>query len=325
MGSLSTNYAGLSLKNPVIVSSSGLTDDAGKINKIARAGAGGVVLKSLFEEQIKFEAGEYMESTDYPEAEDYLNRYVKEHSVDRYLDLIEEAKNKVDIPVIASINCISSSGWIEFAKKIEQAGADALELNVYFIPLSKENPSQFYEKIYFDLVTRINELIHIPVIIKLGNHFTNLVNLVNQLYYRGASAVVLFNRFYSPDIRLQDKKLVASEVFSNPADIRDSLRWIAILSHFVDKIHLGASTGVHDGQAVIKLLLAGAHAVHVCSVLYKKGVDFVQTILDDLQKWMDLNGYSGIDDFRGIMNYRNIHDPLVYERAQFMKYYSGNG
>ncbi len=324
MVNLETGYAGLTLKNPLIVSSCGLTDQVDKIVKIADQGAGGVVLKSLFEEQIRFEAGRFMESTDYPGAEDYLNHYVKSNNVDQYLELIEEAKNKVDIPVIASINCISTTEWVEFAKKIEEAGADALELNVYFIPLSKEDPCQKYEKIYFDLASRMQELINIPVIMKLSNHFTNLVNLVNQLYFRGISAVVLFNRFYSPDIHIDDKKLIASEVFSNPSEIRDPLRWTAILSHFVDKISLGASTGVHDGEAVIKLLFAGAHAVHVCSTLYKNGIGHIKTILKDVQNWMERNNYSGIDDFRGLMNYRNISDPLNYERSQFMKYYSSH-
>jgi len=324
MVNLETNYAGLSLKNPLIVSSSGLTDQVDKIIKIAELGAGGVVLKSLFEEQIKFEAGKFMESTDYPGAEDYLNHYVKSNNVDQYLQLIEEAKSKVDIPVIASINCVSTTEWIEFARKIEEAGADALELNVYFIPLSKEDPCQNYERIYFDLAAKMKELISIPVIMKLSNHFTNLVNLVNQLYFREISAVVLFNRFYSPDIQIAERKLVASEVFSHPAEIRDPLRWTAILSHFVDKISIGASTGVHDGDAVIKLLLAGAHAVHVCSALYKNGVGHIKTILDDVQEWMKKNNYSAIGDFRGQMNYRNISDPLNYERSQFMKYYSSH-
>ena len=324
MVNLETNYAGLSLKNPLIVSSSGLTDHVDKIIKIAELGAGGVVLKSLFEEQIKFEAGKFMDSTDYPGAEDYLNHYVKSNNVDQYLELIEEAKSKVDIPVIASINCVSTTEWIEFARKIEEAGADALELNVYFIPLSKEDPCQNYERVYFDLASRMKELISIPVIMKLSNHFTNLVYLVNQLYFREISAVVLFNRFYSPDIHIADRKLVASEVFSHPAEIRDPLRWTAILSHFVDKISIGASTGVHDGDAVIKLLLAGAHAVHVCSALYKNGVGHIKTILDDVQDWMEKNNYSAIGDFRGQMNYRNISDPLNYERSQFMKYYSSH-
>jgi dihydroorotate dehydrogenase (fumarate) len=324
MVNLETSYAGLSIRNPLIVSSSGLTDQVDKIVKIAEEGAGGVVLKSLFEEQIKFEAGSLMDSSDYPGAEDYLNHYVKSNNVDNYLGLIEEAKSKVDIPVIASVNCISTTEWIDFAKKIEEAGADALELNVYFIPLSKDEPCQNYEKIYLELASRMKELISIPVIMKLSNQFTNLVNLVNQLYFRGISAVVLFNRFYSPDIHIGDQKLVASEVFSSPAEIRDSLRWTAILSHFVDKIDLGASTGVHDGEAAIKLLLAGANAVHVCSSLYKNGISHIKTILKDMQDWMEKNNYSGIEDFRGQMNYGNIGDPLNYERSQFMKYYSSH-
>ena len=324
MVDLTTKYAGLTLKNPLIISSSGLTDSADKIKKLEESGAGAVVLKSLFEEQIKYETGTYMQGADYPEAEDYLNYYIRSNNVDQYLALIENARKNVTIPVIASINCITSSEWVDFSKKIEEAGADALELNVYFLPVNKNISSQKYEDIYLKLATRVRELISIPVIIKLGQQFTNIVNLVNELYNRGISAIVLFNRFYSPDINIDTQKIISSDVFSTPADIRHSLRWVAILSHLISEIDIAASTGIHDGEAVIKQLLAGARAVQVCSVIYKKGPGYISEILSDVQKWMMKNNLNSPDQFRGKMNYGNIKDPALYERAQFMKYYSSH-
>jgi dihydroorotate dehydrogenase (fumarate) len=322
MINLTTNYAGLTLKNPLIVSSCGLTDNIDKIKKLEKAGAGAVVLKSLFEEQIKYEAGEFTRLTDYPQAEDYLNYYVRNNSVDQYLKLIENARKTVNIPVIASINCVSGSEWISFSKQIENAGASALELNVYVLPIGKDSPARTYEEIYLKLAADIRKLVRIPLIFKLGQNFTNPVNLIDQLYNRGVQAVVLFNRFYSPDINIDEQKVVSSDVLSTPEEIRNSLRWVAIASHFVEKIDIAASTGIHDGNAVIKQLLAGAKAVQVCSVLYKKGIGFIKEMLNGVGAWMNNNGFSDPEQFRGKMNYGNIKDPVVYERAQFMKYYS---
>lgn len=322
MINLTTKYAGLILRNPIIISSSGLTDDLDKIKKLEESGAGAVVLKSLFEEQIQQEATVLKQHTDYPQAEDYLNYYVRNNSVALYLELIENTRKSVKIPVIASINCVSTSEWVDFAKKIEKAGASALELNVYVLPVDKNADSKSYEDIYLKLASRIKELIRIPVIFKLGQNFTNPVNLVNQLYNRGVSAVVLFNRFYSPDIDIEERRIIASEVFSSPAEIRNSLRWVAIISHFVEKIDVAASTGIYDGKAVIKQILAGAAAVQVCSVIYKKGPACIREMLAQIEDWMGKAGYSSPSQFRGKMNYGNIENPSVYERAQFMKYYS---
>jgi dihydroorotate dehydrogenase (fumarate) len=322
MINLTTKYAGLTLRNPLIVSSSGLTDNVDKIVKLEKAGAGAVVLKSLFEEQIKFEADDLTKQTDYPQAEDYLNYYVRHNSVDQYLKLIENARQSVKIPVIASINCVSAAEWISFARQIEKAGAHALELNVYLLPVEKDASSKTYEDIYLKLAVEIMKLIRIPVIFKLGQNFTNPVNIIDQLYNRGVRAVVLFNRFYSPDINVDELKTVSADVLSTPEEIRNSLRWVAIASHLVEKIDIAASTGIHDGDAVIKQLLAGASAVQICSVLYKKGAGYLSEMLARLQEWMKKNNYSSTDQFRGKMNYGNIKDPVIYERSQFMKYYS---
>ncbi len=322
MADLSVNYLGLKLNSPVIVSSSGLTDAVDKIVEIEKAGAGAVVLKSIFEEQLKHEANQYIVDNDYPEAEDYIRNYTRNNSVDKYLDLIEDAKKQVKIPVIASVNCVTSSEWVNFAKKIEEAGADALEVNVFFLPVNKEASSLDYEKVYCDLADELKQRLSIPVAFKLGRQFSNLTNLVNRLYHRKLDGVVLFNRFYEPDIDVDKLKLTAAEVFSTPSEIRQTLRWVGIVAGSVEDIDISASTGVHDGESVIKLLLAGASAVQVCSVLYKNGIPFLKSIINEIEVWMNKNSFNSIDDFKGKLSYRSIKDPVLYERSQFMRHFS---
>ena len=310
------------MKSPIIVSSSGLTSSVDRIKKVAAAGAGAVVLKSLFEEQINYEAVSMTEGQDYPEAGDYIRTYARENSLSQYLSSIKEAKEAVDIPVIASINCVSASEWTDFAKKIEDAGADALELNIYFLPINKETDPREYEKSYLHLVSEVKKKTALPLIIKLGNGFSNITWMVNQLYHRGAAAVVLFNRFYAPDINTDDLTFGSAEVLSSPAELRSSLRWIGIVSSQVDQLDLAASTGVHSGMAVVKQILAGANAVQICSVLYRNGLDYIRDMTAEMKKWMDKNQYESPNEFRGKMNYGSLDDPSVYERAQFMKYFS---
>ncbi len=319
MSQLETTYLGLKLKNPIIVGSSGLTSSIDKIKKIEKAGAGAIVLKSIFEEQIKFEAGSLSNSSGSPEAWDYVNHYVKENTLQEYLDLIKKAKQEVNIPVIASINCVSAKEWVGFAKSIEEAGADALEVNVFVLPNDKNAGADKYENIYFDLADKLKKTISIPFAFKLGSHFSNLVGFVQKLNVPG---VVLFNRFYAPDIDIDKMKFTSSEVFSSPAEIRNSLRWVGIISSKITRLDIAASTGVHDGKAVIKQLLAGATAVQVCSTLYKNGIDHLEVMTKEIKDWMDKNGYDHLDEFKGKMSYDRIEDPLVYERSQFMKYFS---
>ena len=322
MTSLATKYLGLNLRNPLVVSSSGLTSSVSKIVKLEESGAGAVVLKSLFEEQIRMEAGSMIKSSDYPEAQDYISNYLRSNTVDQYLQLVEDTKKSVSIPVIASINCVSSQEWHSFAKSIQEAGADALELNVFVMPDSAIENGTSYEQLYYDIVEGVRKHVSVPVSVKLGQHFSNIPALVNNLYARGAKGVVLFNRFYAPDIDIQTMGFTSSEVFSSPADIRQSLRWVGIVSSLVDKVDICASTGVHDGIAVIKQLLAGATAVQICSVLYKNGPEYLKEMLAELISWMDKNNFEEIAEFRGRMSYKKIPDPSVFERAQFMKYFS---
>jgi len=319
---LSTTFAGLKMKSPIMVSSSGLSTSLDRIREMAAAGAGAVVMKSLFEEQIRFETTSLSAGSDYPGAEDYIRTYARENSLDNYLGLIQSAKEAVDVPVIASINCLSGAEWIDFAAKIEEAGADALELNIYFLPIDKEKDPREYEKAYLELVSKVIKRSTLPIVVKLGNGFSNITWMVHQLYLRGVAAVVLFNRFYAPDINTDDMSFGSSEVLSSPAEIRNSLRWIGIVSSQVGQIDLAASTGVHSGMAVVKQILAGATAVQVCSVLYRNGVDYIREMITEMKKWMEKNQFESAADFRGRMNYSSLKDPSVYERAQFMKYFS---
>jgi dihydroorotate dehydrogenase (fumarate) len=319
---LSTRYGGLSLKSPLVVSSSGLTSSPERIHKMAQAGAGAVVLKSLFEEQIMHELGIMSEGSNYPEADAYLRTYARDNTLGEYLSLIRSAKKETRIPVIASINCMKTDEWIQFAREIEAAGADAIELNIYFLPIEKDKDPRAYEQAYLNLVTSVKEQTSLPVMVKLGNGFSNITWMVQQLYNRGVAAVVLFNRFYAPDINTEDLTFGSAEVLSSPADLRLSLRWIGIVSSQIREIDLAASTGVHSGMAAIKQILAGATAVQVCSVLYRNGVDYLRDMTAEIKKWMEKKNHESLSDFRGKLNYGNLKDPSVYERAQFIKYFS---
>ena len=326
MANLETNYMGLKLKNPIIVGSSGLTNSVENVIEIAKQGAGAVVLKSLFEEQINqaanhtFDRGEF--SNYYPEAQDYINNYSAANDVAIYLDLIKSCKSSVNIPIIASINCVGSSEWVNFAKKIEDAGADALELNIFVLPSDPNKSSDDIEKIYFDIIEKVKSIIKIPIAVKLSYYFSGLAKTMEMLSWTGIKSLVLFNRFFSPDIDIDNFEIRSSNVFSSPSEITQSLRWIAMLSQKV-KCDIAASTGIHDGEAVIKQLLVGAKAVQIASVLYKKGFSEIPVMLKQITDWMDENSFDEIDNFRGRMSIKKSENPAAYERVQFMKYFSG--
>ncbi len=313
------------MKNPLIVGSSSLANTAEKAKKFEAAGAGAIVLKSLFEEQMLHEAKSLQQAGEYyPEAADYLAGYVSGHSVAEYLKLIGDIKQTVSIPVIAGVNCMSTSGWIEHALKMEQAGADAIEVNIYFIPTDKDKVSEKIETTYFEVAEKLKKALRIPFVFKLGCQFTNLSYMVDQLYCRGAQGVVLFNRFYEPDIDIKNMTLKSAEVFSSSGDIRYSLRWVSIVSAAVEKIQISASTGIGDASAVIKMLLAGAQTTQICSALYKKGPDLLKSVTEGMLQWMEEHHCKSIDEFRGKLNYKNIANPEQYERSQFMKYFSSH-
>ena len=326
MASLETTYMGLKLKNPIIVGSSGLTNSVENVMEIAKEGAGAIVLKSLFEEQINQVANQTFDQGDfsnyYPEAQDYIQNYSAENDVSIYLNLIKECKAKVDIPIIASINCMSDNEWVNFAKKIEDAGADALELNIFVLPSDPKKSSSDNEKVYFDIINKVTKIVKIPVSIKLSYYFSGLAKTMEMLSWTGIKSLVLFNRFFSPDIDIESFEIKSSNIFSTPADLSQSLRWVAMLSDKID-CDISSSTGVHDGEAAIKQLLVGATTVQIASVLYKKGFKEIPIILNKIEEWMNSKKFNSIDQFRGKMSVKKAENPAAYERVQFMKYFSG--
>jgi dihydroorotate dehydrogenase (fumarate) len=322
MENLKTHYLGLSLNSPFIVSSSRLTATIANLKEAESAGAGAVVLKSLFEEQILHYINSVSINSDYPEAEEYFSYYSKSHSVEEYLELIREAKKAVKIPVIASINCVTSEGWTDFAEHIAAAGADALEINVFFLPIDRKKSSADSEKIYFDLIEKIKKTVKIPVAIKVGFRFSNILYIIDQFYIRGIEGIVLFNRYFEPDIDIRRMEIVPASIFSTESERRNVLRWVAMASALNLKIDISASTGVRSGEDAIRYILAGADTVQVCSVLYEKGISYLKTLNTQLADWMRENSFRSINDFKGKLNWHNYDHPVVFERTQFMKYFS---
>lgn len=322
MAQLETTFAGLKLKNPIIISSSGLTNSIEKIKKLEEAGAGAIVLKSVFEEQINIQAGQ-MSGYNSPEADDYLNAYVRSNALNEHIELIREVKKSCSIPVIASINCYTKSEWTDFAKHLEEAGADALEINILALQTGLEYQYGSFERLHIEVLKSIKSVVNIPVIMKLGSNLTNPVTLINQLYANGAAAVVLFNRFYQPDINIETLSYTSSNVFSSSNELAEKIRWTAIASASVPQIDFGISGGVHCGKGVIKSILAGANAVEVCSAIYQYGNKEIKAMTDELNAWMDSKGYKNIEQIKGLMNAKKTEiNPL--ERTQFMKYYSSH-
>ena len=326
MADLRSKYLGLELKNPIIVGSSGLTNSVEKIKEIEKAGAGAVVLKSLFEEQINFHSHKTVSQSEsiyaYPEAEDYISNYTKENDVSSYLTLIRDCKKSVSIPVIASINCISQSEWLTFARKIEEAGADALELNIFILPSDPQHTAEQNEKVYFNIAQEIVKQVSIPVAIKVSYYFSGLAKTMLKLSWTGIHGLVLFNRFFSPDIDIDKFEVTATNVFSSREELSISLRWVAMLS---DRLHcdISASTGVHTGEDVVKQLLAGAKSVQIASTVYKNGNGVIGDMVKFLEKWMDKHNFKSSTDFIGKMSFKEADNPAAYERVQFMKHFAG--
>lgn len=326
MPNLETKYMGLKLKNPIVVASSGLSNSVERIKDLENAGAGAVVLKSIFEEQINNEVNQLINRNPehiYPEDEDFIWNYARNNSMTRHLNLLSEAKKETEIPIIASINCMSASEWTKFAKDFENAGADALELNLFFVPTDRYKTSEEIEQLYLDIVSEVKKNTTIPISVKIGFYYTNLIAMASQLVENGADALVLFNRFYEPDINIEKLELTVSEVFSSPSDLRRSLRWTSLISSQLPKVEIAAGTGIHDGEAVIKQLLAGAQVVQICSTIYINGSQVITGMVNDLNEFMKKWKIKNIEDFRGRLSYKNIPEPMLYERAQFMKYFSG--
>jgi dihydroorotate dehydrogenase (fumarate) len=324
MPNLTTTYLGLNLKNPLVVSASPLCKEIGNILHMEEAGASAVVLHSLFEEQINLESQELdrflSEGTEsFAEALSYFPD-MTQYSLgpDGYLEHIRKAKKAVDIPIIASLNGISNGGWIRFAKEIEQAGADALELNIYYIASNPKTTGAQIEDMYCDLLSHIKASIHIPVAIKLGPSFSALTNMAHRLDQAGADGLVLFNRFYQPDYDLDALEVVSSLTLSTSLELLPRLHWVANLYGQV-KADMGITGGVHTVEDVLKSMMAGAKVTMLASALLKNGIDYLKALQANLTKWMEEHEYESIQQMQGSMSMKSVAEPAAYQRANYMK------
>ncbi len=322
MNILETKFAGLTLKNPIIMSSCGRTAKAANNKAIEDAGAGAIVLKSLFEENITRETEHLNQSTDHSESADYMHGYIRSHAMSEYLQLIKDTKRLCSIPVIASINCHSAGEWAQFARMAEDAGADALELNIMSIATSKDYVNGSFEQMHLDIVRSIRNMVKFPLIVKLGQNISNPVWLVDQLKSVGANAVVLFNRPYQPDIDIDNMQFTVGQVFSSENGLAEPLRWTAIVSAAVHGMDIAISGGVHDGAGVVKALLAGASAVEVSSAIYKNGNEWFRHTLNELEQWQEKHQYKAIAEYKGKMNASGTENPDFWLRTQFLKYFA---
>lgn len=324
MTDLSTTYLGLSLKNPLVVSASPLSEDVANIRRMEDAGAAAVVLHSLFEEQISLESHEldrylsygtesFAESLTYfPEMRTY------NLGPEGYLEHVRRAKAAVKIPVIGSLNGVSTGGWIKYARKIQEAGADALELNLYFIPTDPKMTGAQVEQMYVDLVRDVKASVGIPVAVKLNHFFSAMANMAQCLDESGADALVLFNRFYQPDFDLENLEVVHSLTLSSSYEVLLRLHWVAILYGHI-RADLAITGGIHTAQDVLKAMMAGARVAMMTSALLKHGIDHLARVRADVVAWMEEHEYTSIRQMQGSMSYRSVANPAAFERANYMK------
>jgi dihydroorotate dehydrogenase (fumarate) len=342
MENLHTTYLGLKLRNPLIAGSCGLTNSIANIKELSTKGVGAIVIKSLFEEQIhvdtekviKNEQGSVTTFTqapntilskriyDYDEAYSYIYDFAKRNTLEKFLDFLREAKKSVDIPIIASINCVSNQDWHAFAKKIEETKVDALELNIYILPSDWRRSGEDNEKIYYDIIREVRNYVNLPLAVKTGYYFSSLAQSVQKLSQSGIKGLVLFNRPYNTDFDIDNITLSHGSIYSSSEEFTHTLRWISILSGHVN-CDLCASTGVHDHKAFVKQLLAGASAVQIASALYREGFDVIPDILNKTSEWMRKHGFEDVSAFRGKLSKSNLENPAAIERVQFMRLYSG--
>ncbi len=325
MANLTTEYMGLKLPSPIIAGSSGLTNRVESIKKLAAAGAGAIVLKSLFEEQINMEIDAQAVNNmygSYQDVENYVSFYTKKHNLNEYIKLIKEAKAAVNIPIIASINCISAGEWINFTREIEMAGADGLELNMFVLPSDPQMTGFEIEKNYFEIIRKVIATTHLPIAVKMSYYFSSLSrHMVEISKIDQVKSVVMFNRFYNPDINLETETVQSGHIYSVPEENAMCLRWVgALYGHLQSDI--SATMGIHTGDAVIKNLLVGANAVQIASVLYHEGAEAITSMNNRLEAYMEEKNYANLNEMIGKLSQKNIHRPMIYERAQFMKYFS---
>ncbi len=321
---LSTTYCGLKLRSPLVPSASPLTKEVDDLKRMEEAGAGAVVLPSVFEEQLRAESAELdhaltQGTESFAEALSYFPQVGEfRHGPEDYLEHIQRAKAAIKIPVIGSLNGTSVGGWTDYAKKIEKAGADALELNIYYIPTDLNLTGQQVEQTYIDILKAVKAEVKIPVAVKLSAFFSNMANMAKRLDDAGADGLVLFNRFYQPDIDLETLEIEHSVLLSTPQARRLPLRWIAILFGHL-KASLAATSGIHTALDALKVMMAGADSAMLCSVLLRRGIQQIAVIEKEMRQWMEEHEYESITQMKGSLSQRNCPDPSAFERAQYMK------
>jgi dihydroorotate dehydrogenase (fumarate) len=321
---LSTTYMGLTLKNPLVVSPSPLSEHTGNILRMEDAGASAIVLHSLFEEQIHLESQEldhYLSAgtESFAESLSYFPDMTRYNlGPEGYLDQIRKAKQAVNIPIIASLNGVSTGGWIRYAREMEQAGADGLELNIFYLATDMNTPGEQVEDMYADLVSHVKASVHIPVAVKLAPYFSAMANMAKRLDQAGANALVLFNRFYQPDFDLESLEVVPNLHLSTPHELLLRLHWVATLYGAI-KADMALTGGVHTAQDVVKSMMAGAKVAMMTSALLKHGIDHLETVLADLKAWMEEHEYESIRQMQGSMSRQAVANPAAFGRANYMK------
>jgi len=326
MRNLNTTFIGIPISSPIVVGSCGLSSTVEGIEKLAKAGAGAIVLKSVFEEEILMEYEKNVLPNVGPmgndlEFFDYYDYQIKTEVLNKYVQLIKEAREKVSVPLIASINCRSTSEWMAYAVKLEEAGISGLELNLFRLPFHTSQTSEQLEDEYITIINKIREKVRVPLAVKISPNFTNLVNFARRLSATGIQALVMFNRYFNIDFDIKNEQVISGGAYSNAAEYMLPLRWTSILSNRLE-CEVVASTGIHTGEAAIKMLLAGARSVQVVSAIYKNGPTHIRAMLHDIDSWMKEKGYESIDDFRGNLSQTMADNPEIFERVQFMKYFS---
>ena len=323
MANLSTTYMGVALKNPIVVAASSISNYVDKVKRAEEIGAGALVIRSLFEEQIQFDQStmqDFMEraanispeihSSFYPPVEDVGPR--------EHLMWVEKTRRAVDIPIFASLNAVSPGAWVDYAKQLEETGIAGLEVNYYVVATDPNIPGSDLEKALMDIVGSVTGAVSIPVAVKLSPYYTSTPNIVKGLEEAGAKAVVMFNRFLQPDIDVDSESLVNDMRFSSPQEMKVPLRWVALL-YGRTEMDLILNTGVHSGKDIVKAILAGAPAIQAASTLLENGLPYISTMLMELQGWMDEKGYESLDEFRGNVSQKNVEDAFGFERAQYMQ------
>ena len=321
----STKYLGLDLKSPIIVGSCGLTADVDKMVAMEKAGAGAVILKSVFEEQIIYDIKRNTHVVapidNYGDSYEYIAAHVADDSLGKHFQMIRDAKSRLTIPVIGSINCFSYENWLTYAIKFQEVGCDALELNMAILPYETSLSADDVERTFSQIINTLRKSISIPISIKVGTYFTDMAKQMQQLSWMGIQGVTMFNKSVQVDIDIENETLQNASYLSNPEDLYNTLRWVAILSKKM-RCDISASTGVYAADDVVKMLLAGATTVQVVSCLYKNGIDTIAQLNQGLNAWMEKKGYSNLSQFRGKLAVQPNDKASVAMRTQFMKYFA---